>query len=324
MTQNDESDHTLATESNRFVVIVYQAGVREKDSTAILSRPLFYLLQQQIEQKINTPKAATIVDVWIDSPGGDANVAYKLSLELRERCRQLRVVIPDYAKSAATLFAMGCDSIFMGVSAELGPLDVQIEHPDREGLTVSGLDVARPLSFLGDLAIEYIKNNASDLQDAFGLPRKDILSELRKLSAALFEPVSAKLDPQLIHRATRDLEIAKTYAVAMMASRSPATPQDRGESERCRKLAEQMVRGYPAHEVIIGRGEAKFMGLPVEPAESYDKWTAAKQCWSVHRSNGKFLCGVFSEAEIGQLENESCPQSRGDNNENESESPKAS
>lgn len=75
-------------------------------------------------------------------------------LDLQYRCRKLRAVVPDYAKSAATLFLLGVDEFFMAPSAELGPLDAQIEYPDREGVTVSALDVSKALGFLGDFAAD--------------------------------------------------------------------------------------------------------------------------------------------------------------------------
>lgn len=63
----------------------------------------------------------------INSPGGDANVAEKILLMCRQRfSRGFNVIVPDFAKSAATMIALGSDKIFMGYLAELGPIDPQL------------------------------------------------------------------------------------------------------------------------------------------------------------------------------------------------------
>jgi hypothetical protein len=72
---------------------------------------------------------AEVIDLFIQSPGGDGNTAEKVV----DMCRaylsdkgKLRVIIPNKAKSAATLIALGADEIVMGYSSELGPIDAQI------------------------------------------------------------------------------------------------------------------------------------------------------------------------------------------------------
>ena len=70
-----------------------------------------------------------IIDLIIHSPGGDGNTAEKIV----DMCRsylppkgQFRVIVPNKAKSAATLIALGSDKIIMGYSSELGPIDAQV------------------------------------------------------------------------------------------------------------------------------------------------------------------------------------------------------
>ena len=111
-------------------------------------------LRNLLDDKVTTKKEETEIDVWMHSTGGDANAAYKIFLDLRNRATRVRTLIPDRAKSAATLFALGMDEIHMGATAELGPLDVQIEHPDRENETISGLDAVGSLDYLNNLAIQ--------------------------------------------------------------------------------------------------------------------------------------------------------------------------
>lgn len=66
--------------------------------------------------------------LMLSSPGGDPNAAEKLLIMCRERfTEQFFVIVPNYAKSAATMVALGSDKILMGYMAELGPIDPQLQ-----------------------------------------------------------------------------------------------------------------------------------------------------------------------------------------------------
>jgi ClpP class serine protease len=66
----------------------------------------------------------------INSPGGDGNVAEKIITMCRQRfTKSFKVIVPNFAKSAATMIALGSDKILMGYLAELGPIDPQLGNP---------------------------------------------------------------------------------------------------------------------------------------------------------------------------------------------------
>ena len=66
------------------------------------------------------------LNLIIDGPGGDGTVAEKIIELCRSYCKEFRVVVPNRAKSAATVIALGADEIVMGYCSELGPIDAQI------------------------------------------------------------------------------------------------------------------------------------------------------------------------------------------------------
>lgn len=66
------------------------------------------------------------LNLIINSPGGDGTVAEKIIELCRSYCKKLRVLIPNRAKSAATIIALGADEIVMGHCSELGPIDAQV------------------------------------------------------------------------------------------------------------------------------------------------------------------------------------------------------
>lgn len=66
------------------------------------------------------------LNLVINSPGGDGLVAEKIIELCRAYCKEFRVVVPNRAKSAATIIGLGADQIVMGYCSELGPIDAQV------------------------------------------------------------------------------------------------------------------------------------------------------------------------------------------------------
>ncbi len=82
----------------------------------------------------NVPMGSDL-DLLLHTGGGDIDAAEKIISLVRRRVGEgkLRVVIPDFAKSAGTLMALGADSLVMSDTSELGPIDPQIVLADGDG-----------------------------------------------------------------------------------------------------------------------------------------------------------------------------------------------
>ena len=74
----------------------------------------------------------------LHSPGGDGETAVRITRAAQARCKELTVIVPDMAKSAATLLAVGAHYILMGPASDLGPIDPQFL---LEGNLVAAKDV---------------------------------------------------------------------------------------------------------------------------------------------------------------------------------------
>jgi hypothetical protein len=75
------------------------------------------------------------LDLLLHTPGGDIDAAEKLVMMIRQKVgtATFRVIVPDFAKSAGTLIALGADAIVMSDTSELGPIDPQIRRIDGDG-----------------------------------------------------------------------------------------------------------------------------------------------------------------------------------------------
>ncbi|MGK2877813.1 MAG: SDH family Clp fold serine proteinase [Solirubrobacterales bacterium] len=109
-----------------------------EDSGRSKRRLVAYLAGQSAGSEINLTDAAPIgsildaigevpyLDLMLNSPGGSGDAAEKIIEMCREHCtKEFRVIVPNYAKSAATIITLGADSIVMGYLSELGPIDPQ-------------------------------------------------------------------------------------------------------------------------------------------------------------------------------------------------------
>ena len=66
------------------------------------------------------------LDVILHSPGGSPAAAEEIVRYLRSRFRDIRVIVPNFAKSAATMIACSANKIVMGKHSFLGPTNPKI------------------------------------------------------------------------------------------------------------------------------------------------------------------------------------------------------
>lgn len=251
---------------------LYHLMLFEHGEDDFIDRDLVQKIQATLAATIKSKPETTHIDLWLESPGGDAHAAYKLILDLRSRCSYLRVIIPDYAKSAATLIALGADELLMAAAAELGPLDAQLEHPDRENEIVSALDLANSLGFLGRSALDIAISGGPAIIRAVGLPRASVIGAVLDFASQLFAPAVGKLDPLLLHKATNELRVAERYAIAMLSSRRssgtvPIRPRPKPDT-----LVKKFIKDFPTHGYVISKDEAIKAGLEVGAAEQHPRW----------------------------------------------------
>lgn len=92
---------------------------------------------------VHNVRRGSNIDLLLHTGGGDIDAAEKLINLLRDWVQEenvrgrLRVIVPDYAKSAGTLMAIGADTIVMSDTSELGPIDPQIVLADANGNRVA-------------------------------------------------------------------------------------------------------------------------------------------------------------------------------------------
>lgn len=66
------------------------------------------------------------IDIILETSGGQAEVVEDIVKLVRAKYRKVGIVVPGWAKSAGTIFAMAGDEILMGPGSGLGPVDAQV------------------------------------------------------------------------------------------------------------------------------------------------------------------------------------------------------
>jgi ClpP class serine protease len=131
-----------------------------EDQSILSQAPAYHTLDDSILRAFRTSAKSTLPKgkppvLIIESPGGQAESAYRIACFLRQHCGGYLAVVPAYAKSAATLLTLGADQIILCANAELGPLDVQIFDPNREDLR-SALNEVQALERLNAFALKAV------------------------------------------------------------------------------------------------------------------------------------------------------------------------
>lgn len=86
---------------------------------------------EDVLQKCDLSRGLTLV---INSPGGDGLAAEKIVTTCRAYTNgNFEVIVPQRAKSAATLVCLGGTKIWMSKTAELGAIDPQVLYPSDKG-----------------------------------------------------------------------------------------------------------------------------------------------------------------------------------------------
>lgn len=193
------------------------------------------------------------VALLLDSPGGSAAYAYKIARLFQRRASEFSIVVPKYAKSAATLLALGASRLVMGEDAELGPLDVQIWDAEREEFG-SALNAAQSLERLHAFSLETVDQMTPLLMKRTGRKLDTLLPQVLKYAVDFVRPLLEKIDTVDYTKKSRELKVAEQYAVRLM--------QPHYDEDTARRIAQHLVDKYPAHGFVIDRDEAGELVMP--------------------------------------------------------------
>ncbi len=101
------------------------------------------------------------LDILLESGGGNIDVTAKIVNILRSHCNKLSVMVPFYAKSAATLIALHADELIMCKSGELGPLDPIVQDPASK-VWIPAHSIKEAVAFIEETKDPLVKLSMAD------------------------------------------------------------------------------------------------------------------------------------------------------------------
>ena len=191
--------------------------------------------------------------LMLDTPGGDGEIAVRMARSMQARCENLTVIVPDRAKSAGTLLAMGAHKILMGPTSDLGPVDPQLQIPDTHYWVA-----AKDLLAAVDSALEQVQNQPHTYP----------------LLASLLGDVNFLMYQQA--------QSAIEHADDLIRSALASNPDyEESDLERLvEKLSESFITAPKVHGAMFGVKEAAAAGLPVSPPSSKEQWETIWRLWT--------------------------------------------
>jgi hypothetical protein len=206
--------------------------------------------------------------VLLASPGGDGEVALRMVRAMQLRCTELTVIVPDQAKSAATLMCLGADRILMGPAGDLGPVDPQLPG-DTDWNLVSCKDLVR--------AVAEAEARVIRAPDAYPL----FASLLSDVSMVMLEQARSAID--------------RSESLVREALACAATRTSEEVEALTGRLRGPLIDEPATHSAVVSAPAARRHGLPVELAEpASDRWRLIWSLWVRYVHLGCFPVGQCS------------------------------
>lgn len=211
-----------------------------------------------LEAVLNSISGADQINLLLHSPGGDGTIIEKMvdmcRAHLSGQNRKLRVIVPNIAKSAATVLTLGADQILMGYCSELGPIDPQVP------IAVSGIT-----QWVSAFAFIEARDKLMN-QIAEAVKKKEPTIGLLQQLGGLNIPFTDEMEKQI--------GFAKTTAVTLLDKfmLNPTFPDAKERSKKANEIAEKLLSKqlFPVHGQYIDGATAKKLGLEIEVLDKDD------------------------------------------------------
>lgn len=206
--------------------------------------------------------------VLLASPGGDGEIALRMVTSMQKRCRELTVLVPDMAKSAATILCLGANHIVMGPGGDLGPIDPQMLYVDETG--------RQTMSSAKDIvaAVEEAEQRTTQNPNAY----------------PLFSSMLADVNMVMLEQARSALDRSESLMSEALAA-AGRSPQQVGQLSAA--LKPMLIDAPRSHSAVVSVDQAAAVGLPAAPADLNDEsWHVIWQLWTHYFALGCWPAGT--------------------------------
>lgn len=231
-------------------ILAYEAEFRCR--LVVMSDAIFHDNVTLFEDLIYDADPNQPLHLMLNSPGGDGETAVRLARQAQSRCSELVVIVPDQAKSAATLLCMGAHEILMGPTSDLGPVDPQFRFED--GSLASAKDIIAAVTH----AEEAVQQRP----------------ETYPIHAALLE----NLTELRVQQARSAIDRTDQLAIEALLSRPGRSTDD--AAALWESLKNPLAIEPASHSAVFDAGAARTAGLPVKDLDPTGRqWQMIWRTW---------------------------------------------
>jgi len=203
------------------------------------------------------------INLLLYSMGGDSVTGWGLVNLIREFCDEFIVTVPFKALSCATLIALGADQVLMGKSGQLSPIDPSVSspyNPPAPGPQQPGIVTLLPVS-------------VEDMMGYLDLAKNEVGVKSDESMSRIMEILASKVHPMSLGAVYRAREGIRTFATRLLGYHMK-------DANAVTRIVEKLTKELPSHQYLIGRREARDIGLPiVEPSPELERllWDLQKE-----------------------------------------------
>jgi len=199
------------------------------------------------------------LDLILHSGGGQISVAYQIFDLVKTHTEDLVIFIPIYAKSAATLFVLGCDKIVMSELAELGPLDTQVlERKEGTRSYASALNPFKTVEEVQRFALRMFDQSVQLLLNRTDYSIEEAVKHSMEFAAKITAPMFSQIKVEKMGEYGRALQIGLEYGRRLLKRYGHIS------EEEYDKILRHLIYGYPSHAYVIDYKEMQEIGFKVE------------------------------------------------------------
>lgn len=192
--------------------------------------------------------------ILLTTPGGDGEEALRIVRSAQARCNELTVIVPDKAKSAGTILALGAHHILLGPTSDLGPVDPQLVLDPTSNQLISAKDIIAAVD-AAEIAIQ-------ERPDTYPLH----VSLLSNVSAIVVQQARSAL--------------ARSSELVREALRSNPGRSKEEVEQLARALQEPLIDSSSSHGAVFGIEEALSAGLPIiKASDNSEQWDLLWRLW---------------------------------------------
>lgn len=257
----------------------------------IIKTGIYDQVLDQVKLSVINKQESDTLYLALDTLGGAPEIGFRMMRLLNAKYKKIFVLVPNQAMSTGTLMALGADKIFLFHSSSLGPLDLQIEHPN-DGSWISTLDVRDTMNTIISTSLIVSQKFYEQNYGKFGLSKTGAARLANEEASKLVQPIIDKIDPYHLHKSFRSAEVGAKYGSILLSTRMM-----KSNNSLAQAVAGHLANNYETHNYAITLEEARdLLSLNVDDLNDLPVWNDIQPIYDAAPQGVEYKCIAQAES----------------------------